>query len=283
MNGAVAYAVPPAAPVAPVAAPVPPVTAPAPVASAPIPGANWAAAAGIQMKVLSDAVFKLSPRPAEQLAENEKVLVKGGSVYTLHSHGSAENQHVKVALSEVGLGPDHRNTWYVPASQIEIEGTEPDNQPDDKDDPPPQPQGQAIRLPGLSAPVYLNMPIVTNGHFTWAEATKNGTRIPADDDIVEGIIRVAKVLEEVRTKLGNRPMKINSWYRDPSSNRRAGGASKSRHMVGDAVDFVVDGINPFEVYRQLEPWWGSRGGLASSSRFTHIDVRGYKARWKYPG
>jgi len=47
------------------------------------------------------------------------------------------------------------------------------------------------------------------------------------------------------------------------------------------VDFVVSGISPPQVNRQLEPWWGDRGGLASVSCFTHIDARGYKARWSY--
>lgn len=234
-----------------------------------------------RLKVLKDTVFKLSTQSADALPDDQKVLVKGDATYAVHSHAPAENKHVRVALLGAGLGPEHRNTWYVEASDIEIEGNEPDNQPNDRDD-APEPHGQGIRLPGLSQPIYLNMPVIDGGHFTWAEATKNGARIPDDDDIVEGIIRVAKVMEEVRSKLGDRTIRINSWYRDPASNRRAGGASKSRHMVGDAVDFVVDGIPPHEVYRQLEPWWGNRGGLASSSVFTHIDARGYKARWKYP-
>ena len=84
---------------------------------------------------------------------------------------------------------------------------------------------------------------------------------------------------------GGRRIQINSWYRDPITNKAVGGASQSRHMAGDAVDFlVVEGagyLNPFDVYGRLDPWWGNRGGLASSSLFTHIDVRGYKARWHY--
>ena len=89
------------------------------------------------------------------------------------------------------------------------------------------------------------------------------------------------VLEEIRKMYGNKPMQINSWYRDPATNAAVGGASQSRHLSGDAVDFVVPGVSCFDVFARLDPWWGSRGGLASSSVFTHIDVRGYKARWDY--
>lgn len=65
------------------------------------------------------------------------------------------------------------------------------------------------------------------------------------------------------------------------SAKAVGGASQSRHLVGDAVDFVVVGLHPSEVYSRLDLWWGNRGGLASSSVFTHLDVRGYEARWSY--
>jgi uncharacterized protein YcbK (DUF882 family) len=99
--------------------------------------------------------------------------------------------------------------------------------------------------------------------------------------VVYGIIRIARVMEEVRARLGDRPIRVNSWYRDPASNRAVGGARFSRHMSGDAIDFVVIGIHSYTVYDRLNRWWGSRGGLASSSIFTHIDARGYYARWSY--
>lgn len=141
-------------------------------------------------------------------------------------------------------------------------------------------RGRPIRIPKLEV-VYLGEPIIKGGHFSWAEATKNGTRIPVSADVVDGIIKVAHAMEEVRDYMGGRSITINSWYRDPASNRKAGGATRSRHLSGDAVDFVVDGIHPKEAHRKLEPWWGSRGGIASASCFTHLDCRGSAARWSY--
>ena len=99
--------------------------------------------------------------------------------------------------------------------------------------------------------------------------------------MVYGIIRIARVMEDVRDRLGDRPITINSWYRDPVTNRRVGGASRSRHLNGDAVDFVAPGLHPYNVYDRLNRWWGSKGGLASATVFTHIDARGYYARWSY--
>ncbi|MBW4521673.1 MAG: DUF4231 domain-containing protein [Scytolyngbya sp. HA4215-MV1] len=77
--------------------------------------------AGI-LRLRQDSVFKLSPKPAESLSENEKILVKGGSAYGLHSYSFADNNHLRVALAQVGLGPDKRNTWFLFAPHAEIEG-----------------------------------------------------------------------------------------------------------------------------------------------------------------
>lgn len=75
------------------------------------------------LKVLQDTVFKLQPKPSESLNDNEKVLVKGGSTYSLHSYTVAENNHIRVALSDITLGADHRNTWYVYAGHVELPGS----------------------------------------------------------------------------------------------------------------------------------------------------------------
>ncbi|MCG8367836.1 MAG: D-Ala-D-Ala carboxypeptidase family metallohydrolase [Pseudanabaenales cyanobacterium] len=234
----------------------------------------------MKVQVVSDTLFKLKPVLSGELSDSEKLFIKNGTVFELHSHVSAADNHVRIALANAFLGPENRNTWYAYAPDVRIEGNEPNNQPKDLKKVDAATQG-SIRLPGFSSTFYLANPILPGGHFTWAEATKNGSRIPVNKDIVYGILQVARVMEEVRKLLGSRPITINSWYRDPVTNRRVGGASRSRHLSGDAVDFVVTGIHPYDVYDRLSPWWGSRGGLASATVFTHIDVRGYYARWSY--
>ena len=64
---------------------------------------------------------------------------------------------------------------------------------------------------------------------------------------------------EVLTKLsraaemaGLKSLKINSAYRDPETNKRIGGARKSRHLRGDAIDISVRGMSTQERKRLIE-------------------------------
>ncbi|MFP4299306.1 MAG: D-Ala-D-Ala carboxypeptidase family metallohydrolase [Spirulinaceae cyanobacterium] len=242
--------------------------------------------AGIALKVLSNTVFKFKPTQSFRLEENEKITVKAGTRLEILEDEPATDGHVKVVLPDgVLLGQNNHMEWYVFKDHIQIQGTEPENKPDDKPEEPEtkiasENQGRPITVPKLGT-VYLGNPILNGGHFSWAEATKNGTRIPANAEVIDGILRVAEAMEEVREYMGQKPITINSWYRDPVTNRQVGGASRSRHLVGDAVDFVVHGIPPKQAHQRLESWWGNRGGIASASCFTHLDTRGYRARWSY--
>ena len=238
----------------------------------------------IKIRVLNDTFFKASTQQSSQLNDWEKILIRRGTEFQVVADEPAPGNHVEVVLANA-IGQLNRNKWYIFMGHIEIEGSEPENRPQEQAAPNTTKisvvKTGPFQLPGYNSTFYLSDPVISGGHFSWAEATKNGTRIPVDKSIVEGIIKIAHVMEEVREYLGNRPITINSWYRDPASNRKAGGASRSRHMSGDAVDFVVQGLSPPEVHKRIEPWWGNRGGVASASCFTHIDARGYKARWRY--
>ncbi|MEM9220019.1 MAG: D-Ala-D-Ala carboxypeptidase family metallohydrolase [Cyanobacteria bacterium P01_F01_bin.150] len=247
-----------------------------------IPGVNK----GAQLVVLSGTIFKAKLEQSSALSKTDKLGVEAGTRLAIISDEPAPEGHVKVVLPDgVLMGQRDRAEWYVYKGHVKILGTEGSNKPQDSTEPPvtkiEEPdRGNPIEVPKLGT-VYLGEPIIKGGHFSWAEATKNGSRIPVDASVIDNIIRIAKVMEEVRELVGNKPITVNSWYRDPATNRRVGGASKSRHLVGDAVDFTVAGISPPKVNAMLEPWWGDRGGIASASCFTHIDARGYKARWSY--
>lgn len=239
---------------------------------------------GVKLKILANTFFKDQPVQAVNLTNRQKVAIAPNSEYLLQSYQSAANNHVRITLATPILGTQGKTSWYVFAPHIEIEGNEPGNNP--KDQPTPKPPGKpqktgAFRLPGSKNTFYLSDPIIPGGNFTWAEATKNGTRIPVNPNVVAQIIKIARSMEDVRKYLGSRPITVNSWYRDPKTNASVGGAKNSRHLVGDAVDFTVEGIPPSKVKQMLDPWWGNKGGLASGSDFTHIDQRGYRARWTY--
>lgn len=127
--------------------------------------------------------------------------------------------------------------------------------------------------------IILSMSIIPDGSFTWAEATKGGTRMPPNQATVDAMIRIARLGQRARDRVG-RPFIVTSWYRPPSINRAVGGATYSRHIVGDAIDFVVEGLSGNQIYWTLDPWWP--GGLGRYRRFPnlcHIDARNYRARW----
>lgn len=124
-------------------------------------------------------------------------------------------------------------------------------------------------------------PIYPNSNFTWGEFTKDLTRVPENTLVTDNIIKLAKHLDAARSILGDRAMTITSGYRPPAVNRAVGGVSNSRHVFGDAADIVVRGMSPREVYRKLNSWHGAKGGLGDSTSFTHVDLRGYRARWNY--
>ncbi|MGD1858510.1 MAG: D-Ala-D-Ala carboxypeptidase family metallohydrolase [Leptolyngbyaceae cyanobacterium] len=238
----------------------------------------------IILKVISDTVFKSQLNLSGQVPPAEKVFMASQTTLDLQSYSEVEGNYLKVTLLKPQPGQSDRLTWYTFASDVEITGTELYNRPQDANPAGRSQlsdQGEPLNLPGFPGTYHSHDPIIAGGHFTWAQATHGATRLPASAAVVYGMIRIAEALEEVRGLLDNRPITITSWYRDPATNLRVGGAKNSRHITGDGVNFIVEGIHPYEVYARLDDWWGAQGGLASASTFTHIDARGYRVRWSY--
>ncbi len=121
--------------------------------------------------------------------------------------------------------------------------------------------------------------IIVGGSFTWAEATRGGSRMPPNQSTLNSMIRIADLAQQARNRVA-RPFVITSWYRDPVVNAAVGGVSDSRHINGDAIDFYCDGLTGDEIYWMLDPWWpGGLGRYVSFPYLCHIDARGYRARW----
>lgn len=92
-------------------------------------------------------------------------------------------------------------------------------------------------------------------HFTLEEATVTShtdlNNYP-DPETLRVIQETAKRMEVVRACLGNRGIRINSWYRSPEVNVRVGGSKTSQHCKGEAVDFVCPSYGtPYEVAQAL--------------------------------
>ena len=109
---------------------------------------------------------------------------------------------------------------------------------------------------------------------------KSGAKMPAS--VRKNIERLAKNLQVLRDELGA-SITITSGYRSAAHNKKIGGAANSRHVVGDAADFKVQGFTPQQVAAIIEKLIKDgkmeQGGLKAYASWVHYDVRGTKARW----
>lgn len=163
-------------------------------------------------------------------------------------------------------------------AQALVEATQPHTLP--KDNATALTQGHKAFFPKVGW-VSASDRIHLGGHFCWGEFTKELTRVPQNAQVVDNIMRLADYLEDVRSRFGKASIVINSGYRPPAVNAAVGGVSNSQHLYGTAADIVVSGFRPHEVYQHLNQWHGSKGGLGDGASFTHIDLRGYRARFSY--
>lgn len=139
-----------------------------------------------------------------------------------------------------------------------------------------------INAPGIGD-IKLDDPIYEGCSYTWADATKDGTRMPEDQSVVQHIVNVAQELQKITVEFnsGSR-VEVTSWYRPPAANAAAGGSSRSRHMTGDAVDMYFPNMDAmYAKYNSDHP-----GGVAiAHGSFIHVDMRhldgGGADRWNY--
>ncbi|MDO7787107.1 D-Ala-D-Ala carboxypeptidase family metallohydrolase [Desulforamulus aquiferis] len=111
-----------------------------------------------------------------------------------------------------------------------------------------------------------------SAHFNEMEFACKGT------GLVHVKPELVNKLEKLRQLIG-KPITITSGYRSPEHNARIGGAINSRHLLGQAVDIVVQGMNPVQVAKLAEQV-GFRGiGIYDKDRFTHVDI-GPSRRWR---
>lgn len=88
-----------------------------------------------------------------------------------------------------------------------------------------------------------------------------------DDDLVYK-------LEKKRVRWGE-AIHLLSGFRCTRHNQAVGGKAGSQHLQGKAADVRVDKKPPHEVADDCEDF----DGLGRYESFTHVDVRGYRARW----
>lgn len=95
-------------------------------------------------------------------------------------------------------------------------------------------------------------------NFTLEEATFSDTAVRLEinnqpnPEQLENMKVAAQGMEAIRKLLG-KPIKVNSWLRLPALNQAIGGAAKSSHMDGWAIDFTCAGYgDPYKVAQALK-------------------------------
>jgi uncharacterized protein YcbK (DUF882 family) len=122
------------------------------------------------------------------------------------------------------------------------------------------------------------MKLTTN--FSLNEFNKRNYNVPTD--VLRNLIELAKNLQVLRDEV-KKPIKITSGYRPAEHNAKIGGATKSRHITGQAADLKIEGYTPKQVAAIIEKLIASgkmkQGGLGIYSTWIHYDCRGTAARW----
>lgn len=119
--------------------------------------------------------------------------------------------------------------------------------------------------------------MIDGGHLYWWEITHQGTRLPPSEAVYQAMLRIAKGHEWARDKVG-KPLISISGYRPPAVNRAVGGATRSRHLVGDAMDVYVQGMTGKQVAAILRDWDGGLGTYRNKPYTLHMD-KGPWRRW----
>lgn len=99
-------------------------------------------------------------------------------------------------------------------------------------------------------------------HFSWDELTRSDiakqygvSNTPGEEEKRNLIALVMKVLDPLREKYKN-PIRVNSAYRTPFVNQKAGGVSSSQHLKGQAADLTggskEENKKIFEILKTME-------------------------------
>lgn len=116
-------------------------------------------------------------------------------------------------------------------------------------------------------------------NFTYREFEKSETaeRLEIDNTIKHDSVRnnikelVYHILQPLREKV-NKPIVITSGYRCPELNKAVGGVSTSQHVNGQAVDFIVIGMNVVDVAKTIIEMELPYDQLGIYNNFLHVSV-----------
>jgi peptidoglycan hydrolase-like protein with peptidoglycan-binding domain len=116
-----------------------------------------------------------------------------------------------------------------------------------------------------------------------AKHATNQLNTDPPEELWPRILKTIEVLVELKRRLGNPAITLNSVFRSRLYNASVGGARDSQHVKFTAVDLVAhDGRSPREwaaVLHEMRNEQFFAGGIGLYSSFVHVDTRGHNADW----
>ena len=108
---------------------------------------------------------------------------------------------------------------------------------------------------------------------------KCGCNMP--EFVKKNVIELAENLQIIRDEVGR--LDLTNAYRCKDHNSDVGGSTSSQHLVGKAADVKSESIKPKEMAQIVNDLMKNEkiktGGIGIYNTFTHIDIRGVRARW----
>ena len=108
---------------------------------------------------------------------------------------------------------------------------------------------------------------------------KCGCNMP--EFVKKNVIELAENLQIIRDEVGR--LDLTNAYRCKDHNSDVGGSTSSQHLVGKAADVKSKSIKPKEMAQIVNDLRKNEkiktGGIGIYNTFTHIDIRGVRARW----
>ena len=108
---------------------------------------------------------------------------------------------------------------------------------------------------------------------------KCGCKMP--EFVKNNVIELAENLQIIRNEVGR--LDLTNAYRCKDHNSDVGGSTSSQHLVGKAADVKSESIKPKEMAQIVNDLMKNEkiktGGIGIYNTFTHIDIRGVRARW----
>ena len=108
---------------------------------------------------------------------------------------------------------------------------------------------------------------------------KCGCKMP--EFVKKNVAELAENLQVLRDEVGR--LDLTNAYRCKAHNADVGGSVNSQHLLGKAADIKSNYFTPSEIAKTTDDMMKNEtfkiGGIGIYNTFTHVDIRGSRARW----